>query len=128
MTDAYIQGFCKTAEAHGVDPQELCKYANIIIPATAGVLGGLISQEKGGDRLRNAGIGAGAGAASLGGLSTLKAISELKQLESIIGKLPASTKAGILLKVLGATGLTGGAIGGLGGAFFGKKKKKGLFS
>ena len=27
MTDAYIQGFCKTAEAYGVDPEQLIKYA-----------------------------------------------------------------------------------------------------
>jgi len=27
MTQAYIEGFCKAAEAHGVDPQELLKVA-----------------------------------------------------------------------------------------------------
>lgn len=27
MTDAYIQGFCKTAEAYGVDPEQLVKVA-----------------------------------------------------------------------------------------------------
>ena len=29
MTDAYIEGFAKTAEESGVDPQELMKYAGI---------------------------------------------------------------------------------------------------
>lgn len=28
MTDAYIEGFCKTAKEHGVDPEALMKYAN----------------------------------------------------------------------------------------------------
>lgn len=31
MTDAYILGFCKTAEAYGVDPQELVKVADGLV-------------------------------------------------------------------------------------------------
>jgi len=34
IQEAYIEGFCKTAEAHGVDPQELMKVAGPLPIAT----------------------------------------------------------------------------------------------
>lgn len=43
--EAYIQGFCKAAEAHGVDPQELMKVAALpiekLVSPVLGWLGGM---------------------------------------------------------------------------------------
>ena len=64
MTQAYIEGFSKTAEAYGVDPHELLKIA-------AGLPDGVASQYGyRQDNLNNAGpLAVGAGASALGGLA-----------------------------------------------------------
>ena len=43
--NAYMRGFCKVAEANGVDPQKLYKYAQAMMGRGAKQLGGLVADK-----------------------------------------------------------------------------------
>lgn len=138
--EAYIRGFCKAAEAHGIAPGQLVKWAQnaelmnpMLIAGLAagsapgiplGALSGKISQMTGGDRKRNALVGAGAGAApgALMSAGMLYRMGGLKALKEETEGFSPKEKAIVLLTLASPT-ISGALVGGLSGALFGKKKK-----
>jgi hypothetical protein len=144
MTQAYIEGFCKAAEAYGVDPAQLVKAAQGIplsaylhsagsgglIGLLPGLAAGGLSHVYDGDRKRNALLGAAAGGLAGGAFiapGALETRKRIKELEAFVGqKMPLGQKAR-LMSLFAALPLGAAAAGGLAGSLLGKKKKKSLW-
>jgi hypothetical protein len=130
----YIHGFCKTAYSYNVDPEKLIKVALSLktlgilagVPMAAGAIGGKLSQESNGGRLRNASVGAASGSAALGGIHAYKTNKVINNATmNVLGtKLPGKLKILPLLVAAGVGGSIGSVGGGLTGTLFGKKKNK----
>ena len=97
--ESYIRGFCKAAEAKGVDPKALAKFAALDVnnlpppkkaPAVVGYLGGLFASKVNPDHPLSRGIQTGIGAAvkALRGNPTPKA-------HTASSKLPSAQPSGI---------------------------------
>lgn len=129
--EAYARGFCKVAEANGVNSESLYKYAvmalrpdiaQLLTLAGAPIVGaaaGKLSQEHGGNRFHNAVTGAATGALAGGALNALNTRA-LAKLWTGGGPLSAEAKMAVLAS-LGIGGALGGTMG-LTGGLFGKKK------
>lgn len=117
ITSAYIDGLRKTAAVHGLSLGQLLAAAAMLgTGSSVGAYASDLSQDWGGNRLVNTGVGAGAGAVAGYGL--------VKGLQSTLAKsrLGGSIVNGLKLGRLALPAALGAAVsGGLSGSRRGKK-------